>query len=417
MPGPADGWSPVQFSTHPLRPTRSTDTPTSDADPATVADPPAATGRRPGRRALAVAAGATVLVLAGAGTAVANAHKTVTLDVDGSTRTLSTFAGSVSGLLKAQDVTVGERDSVSTSGALQDGATVVVRHAHQITVLQDGAQQVVWTTALTADEALATLSARGGDVALVASRSDPSGRLDLSLDLALHGKAQVLVDGTTLDVPQADVSVGEALAALGVQLGALDEVTVKDAPDGVQVVVARIAVQDVTVTSDVAYASSTTDDPKRYVGTSKVVTAGVPGVRTQVQRVTTADGVERTRVTLSDQVTTAPVDEVVAVGTKARPAAPAPADTGSSPVGASASSGGLNWAALAACESGGRPDAVSKSGKYYGLYQFSLSTWAGVGGSGLPSQASADEQTARAQALYDRSGAGQWPVCGARLFG
>jgi hypothetical protein len=59
---------------------------------------------------------------------------------------------------------------------------------------------------------------------------------------------------------------------------------------------------------------------------------------------------------------------------------------------------------------------VSASGKYHGLYQFSVSTWAAVGGTGLPSEASADEQTARAQMLYNRSGAGQWPHCGSRLF-
>ena len=76
----------------------------------------------------------------------------------------------------------------------------------------------------------------------------------------------------------------------------------------------------------------------------------------------------------------------------------------------------LNWAALAACESGGNPTIVSSNGLYYGLYQFSLGTWRAVGGAGLPSQASADEQTARAKALYVRSGAGQWPVCGKRLF-
>ncbi|MBU4335020.1 MAG: transglycosylase family protein [Actinobacteria bacterium] len=410
MPGPTDGWSPVKFSTLSLRPHRSRDAQASNADPAAEAGAPAGTGRRRGRRALVVVAGATVVVLAGAGAAVADAHKTVTLDVDGQTRTLSTFAGSVSGLLEAQDVAVGTRDTVSVGGALQDGSTIVVRHAQLITVLRDGVRQAVWTTALTADEALETLDARAGDVWLVVSRSAPGGRFDLPLDLALDGPAEVLVDGTTLEAPDPDVSVGDALAALDVVLGPLDEVTVRHGGDGVQVVVTRVVVQDVTVTSEVAYASSTVDDPARYVGTTKVVTAGVAGVRTQVQRVTTADGVERTRVTLSDEVTSAPVDEVVAVGTKARPVVVAQA------AAASAASGGLNWAALAACESGGRVDAVSANGKYHGLYQFSLSTWAGVGGSGLPSQASAEEQTARAQALYDRSGAGQWPHCGPRLF-
>lgn len=76
---------------------------------------------------------------------------------------------------------------------------------------------------------------------------------------------------------------------------------------------------------------------------------------------------------------------------------------------------GLNWGALANCESGGNPRAVNPAG-YYGLYQFSLSTWISVGGSGNPIDATPDEQTYRAQVLYERSGAGQWPVCGPLLF-
>ena len=52
------------------------------------------------------------------------------------------------------------------------------------------------------------------------------------------------------------------------------------------------------------------------------------------------------------------------------------------------------------------------SGTYYGKYQFSMETWAGVGGSGSPAAASEAEQDRRAAMLYARSGAGQWPVCG-----
>ena len=68
--------------------------------------------------------------------------------------------------------------------------------------------------------------------------------------------------------------------------------------------------------------------------------------------------------------------------------------------------------AIAACESGGNPQAVDASGTYYGKYQFSMETWAGVGGSGSPAAASEAEQDRRAAMLYARSGAGQWPVCG-----
>ncbi len=49
------------------------------------------------------------------------------------------------------------------------------------------------------------------------------------------------------------------------------------------------------------------------------------------------------------------------------------------------------------------------------MYQFSLGTWNAVGGTGDPAAASAAEQTKRAQMLYARSGAGQWPHCGKHL--
>ena len=68
--------------------------------------------------------------------------------------------------------------------------------------------------------------------------------------------------------------------------------------------------------------------------------------------------------------------------------------------------------AIAACESGGNPQAVSPGGDYRGKYQFSPSTWASVGGSGDPAAAPETEQDQRAAMLYARSGAGQWPVCG-----
>jgi uncharacterized protein YabE (DUF348 family) len=366
---------------------------------------------------LAVTAGAVALVLTGGGVAVAQAHKTVTLDVDGEVATISTFDGSVEGLLADRGVVVGARDAVSPTGALTEGAQVVVRHAHQVTVSRGGAQQTVWTTALTAAEALADLTVRDSAVTLVASRSGD--RAQMPLDLTAGGPAQIVVDGQTLTVPDGTTDVDGALAARNVTLQPLDTVTVRRADEGVQVVVQRVVVQDVTTTSEVPFAQQTVQDGALYKGTTKVRTAGVAGVRTVVDRVTTVDGVETARETLSDEVTTAPVDEVVAVGTKAKPkpkpAAPA-AGSSSAPAAVSGDVDSLNWAALAACESGGRADAVSRNGKYYGLYQFSVGTWQGVGGSGLPSQASADEQTARAKALYARSGAGQWPVCGKRLF-
>jgi hypothetical protein len=67
--------------------------------------------------------------------------------------------------------------------------------------------------------------------------------------------------------------------------------------------------------------------------------------------------------------------------------------------------------AIAACESGGDPTAVNAAG-YYGKYQFDTGTWASVGGSGNPAEASEAEQDYRAALLYARAGSSPWPVCG-----
>lgn len=77
--------------------------------------------------------------------------------------------------------------------------------------------------------------------------------------------------------------------------------------------------------------------------------------------------------------------------------------------------GGVSLAtleAIAACESGGNPTAVSAGGTYRGLFQFDQGTWESVGGHGDPAAASEAEQDYRAALLYERSGPSPWPVCG-----
>lgn len=59
-------------------------------------------------------------------------------------------------------------------------------------------------------------------------------------------------------------------------------------------------------------------------------------------------------------------------------------------------------------ESGGNYGDNTGNG-YYGAYQFSLGTWESVGGSGLPSNASPQEQDMRAQMLYNERGCSPWP--------
>lgn len=77
--------------------------------------------------------------------------------------------------------------------------------------------------------------------------------------------------------------------------------------------------------------------------------------------------------------------------------------------------GGVSLAtldAIAQCESGGNPTAVSADGTYRGKYQFDYGTWASIGGHGDPAAAPVAEQDYRAALLYERSGTSPWPICG-----
>lgn len=66
---------------------------------------------------------------------------------------------------------------------------------------------------------------------------------------------------------------------------------------------------------------------------------------------------------------------------------------------------------VTSCESGGDYSTNTGNG-YYGGWQFDLPTWYSVGGTGLPSNASAQEQDQRAFQLYLARGWTPWPVCG-----
>jgi hypothetical protein len=92
---------------------------------------------------------------------------------------------------------------------------------------------------------------------------------------------------------------------------------------------------------------------------------------------------------------------------------PPPAPTTTTVVVNRAPAGGV-WYELRLCESGGNYAEDTGNG-YYGAYQFALSTWYGLGFTGLPSDASAATQDLAAEELQARSGWGQWPSCSAQL--
>lgn len=412
----------------------------------------------PVKKTVALAStGALTAALVAGGAVYASAHKTITLDVDGNVETITTFAGSVDSLLDNEGITLDEGDAVApaTTQSLSEGDTVTVRYEREVTLDNNGEEITITTTALDANELLTAYALRGDDVSLVASRSDE--RLDVGLRLDHDGPVAIIVDGENITTDNGGHAlVSEFLAEHDIEVDEDDRVSIRQLPAGtttvtddttnddaadtaidvaregatpdgvVSIVVQRVETDTKVKKNHIDFDTVTKKDSSRYKDLPQVVkTEGKKGLRVRKYEVTTVDGVVESQEKIYDEVDRKPVDRVIVVGTKERPApAPAPARTSSSSSsnssGSSSSSGSTSaasgdvWAKLAQCESGGNP-ATNTGNGYYGMYQFSLPTWKAVGGTGLPSDASAAEQTKRAKILQARSGWGQWPACSSKL--
>ena len=350
-----------------------------------------------------------LLGLVGGSAAYFLAQKSVTLTVDGQSREVSTYAETAGEVLADEGLVPASHDVVlpAPDSAVGDGDSIVLNRARPLSLTVDGVQTDVYTTALSVDGALDELGYRTDELVLSASRSERVPLDGMELSVTTPKDVTLIADGQQRVVTTTAATAGDLLAEQGIALSATDRTSLypqQPLLDAMVLRVTRVQVTDVTEVRTLDHPTTETPDPEALEGDRTVTQEGVDGEQTVTWRVTVTDGVETGREQVQSVVTTEPVAELVTVGTK-----PAPKSE------AVVSADGLNWAALAKCESGGRPNAVSASGKYRGMYQFSQSTWNGVGGTGDPAAASVEEQTMRAQMLYARSGAGQWG-CGSHLF-
>ncbi|WP_308112901.1 ubiquitin-like domain-containing protein [Streptomyces sp. DH12] len=391
----------------------------SPAPPGDDAAPVRAGGGRAARRRAAEPRGGdglrrlvpqalVVAVLAGGTSAFVADDKAVRLSVDGTPRTFHTFADDVEELLDEEGLAVGEHDLVAPApdAALASGDEVVVRWGRPVDLTLDGRSRRLWTTARTVDEALRELGVRAEGAHLSASRSAAIGREGLALDVRTERTVTFLADGRERTVRTNAATVADALDQAGITLDGDDTTSVPPGSfprDGQTVTVLRITGGRETRDEAVPFAVRRVEDPRLFRGTEVVTRQGRQGLRRVTYELRSVNGVaERPRRTGSELVRE-PVTQVVRVGTRPMPRSVTGAD-------------GLDWDALARCESGGRPDAVDASGTYGGLYQFDPGTWRALGGSGRPQDAPAAEQTYRAKKLYVQRGASPWPHCGRRLY-
>jgi resuscitation-promoting factor RpfB len=351
-----------------------------------------------------------LVILAGGSLAWVGMQKDITVRIDGEARHVGTYAGTVGKMLNNEHIAVGEHDTLAPGreAALKDGTEVVIRRGRPLTLTVDGKTKTIWVTATSVAEALDQLGMRKGGMVLSADRSQRLPLDGFSLTVRTPKRVTLVIDGKSKTVTTSAVTVKEALTLQHLPLAPEDRLSVATgAPltNGMTIVMVRVRykteVQNVPLAPPVVRKS----DPNLTKGTQEVDKPGKAGLQRVTYLVVYVSGKEAGRTTKSTKVVTQAEPKVVRVGTKVAPNPTVPPD-------------GLNWDALAQCESGGNWHINTGNG-FYGGVQFDYTTWLGAGGGQYAERAdlaTREQQIAIASKVYADRGSSPWPACGHHLF-
>jgi hypothetical protein len=204
----------------------------------------------------------------------------------------------------------------------------------------------------------------------------------------------VVDGGTPVSFRAQPGTVSAFLDQAGISVGPRDRLEVAaEGPivPGAVVGILRVTESSVTETISVAAPVQTVAEPDQYTGWRSVTVAGAKGESRVTFLVVRVNGVETSRSITSTEVVTAPVAQVVHVGTKYKPAPPAPAEI-EAIIRAAAAKYGVEAETLlrvAYCESRYDPLAYNGILGASGLFQIIPGTWransvpAGYGGASV----------------------------------
>lgn len=341
-------------------------------------------------------------------------NKTITLNVDGKVTSVQTFGGTVGQVVKSAklDLKPADRVSPSIDETVDNGTVINVNMAKAVKVSLDGSEKTVNTTAPDVAGLVTELG--------VASSSSVSVPKDAQLavdgsfvSISTPKTVSIVADGKATTATTTAATVEAVLEDAGVSLGANDRTSQPgNAPvvNNMVVKVSRVDTgQTAASTDEIPFETMTSESAEMFTGEKKVTQAGAAGKVERTFKLVLVDGREASRTLVSETVSVQPVTEQVTVGTKAKPAATAPAgaNTGAA---APAMMNEAMWDKIAQCESGGNWSINTGNG-YYGGLQFDIRTWIGSGGGAYAPNASLAtkaQQIDIANRVYAQRGLQPW---------
>ncbi len=258
---------------------------------------------------------------------VAALTKKITV-VDGDNQiAVSTLDTNTDRVLELAGITLGDGDAIVRD---DDMGTITVLRAFTVTVNADGESQPVILNQGTVADALQAAGVSLGEHDKVTPDLDTQLAADMEISIERWHTITLTVDGETQTYIVPEGTLEDSLAYIGVTLGEYDVISSgeEEVRGDMEVTVDRVEYRDVTITEEVSYETVTQEDDTLYQGEKKVATPGETGERTIVSREKLVNGEVTETETIRDEITKEPVNEVVLVGTKEKPA-PKPAGAAS----------------------------------------------------------------------------------------
>ena len=320
-------------------------------------------------------------------TASADSQRLVSLYVDGQKKLFPTDASTVGEVLKRANVKLGADDLVEPSAGttMSFGQYNINVYRARPVEMVDGVHSYYVHSAYQSPRLLALTA--GLNV-----YPEDKYRTEIITNIvqnnSLGEKVTVLrakpftvnVDGSNRHLRTQADTVGDALKGADISLGLKDTVSAPPAAKllpGATITITRVTEAVVTLTQNLPRPVQNVNDPNMLKGQTAVQNPGSDGQKTVTYRIHYQNGVETSRETLQVVSQTAPVAEVISVGTKVvfagsveywRPL-----------VVAAAAQHGLDpnmMLRIMNCESHGNATDVNASSGATGLFQYKPGTWA-----------------------------------------
>lgn len=252
------------------------------------------------------------------------ATRDVNLTYNGERYTLQTTSGATQDILdqaKAQypEIEVGQQDNISRT---EDDTAInlTVESAYEATVqADDRSHNITAYYGEDVEDVLEKVGVTLGVNDVVEPEENEKVTDDTEIMVIRRYEVTLTADGETRELLAPSNTVRQTLANQEITLGADDLVSVdldERVCDGMQIVVNRVTYQEVTVTEEIPYETTTKKDVNLAKGKTIVEVEGQTGSQSVVKRQKMIDGQLSEETVLNTTVLQAPVTKVVTVGAK-----------------------------------------------------------------------------------------------------